>query len=340
MLQSVAKLAVTLNVDRMANSVVERFYGNAPGTDRRLLRRFQIVGYHKVSLDIHPFFEPVHPEIFEQQMRFLKSCYKVMSLRELMERSRLGDVPARSVAITFDDGYRDNYEYAFPILKKYGLPATVFVATGAVGTGNLIWHDRIFDAFRYTTVTESRLIDPEVPPLLLESDESRHRSLHVVLARAKSLYGEARLRFVDDVEHKLKPNLPSPLEQRMLNWDQVREMHKAGIEFGSHTVSHTILSRLPRPELFRELRDSRSALREQLSAPIFSFAYPNGKPTDYNDEAKAVLKECGYSCAVTCQLGFNHAFSDPYELRRGQPWQKEIEVFRFKFFLQRHGLAL
>src|SRR5215471_14717547 len=122
MLNSLAKAAVTLNVDRMANRVVERLYSNRRHAAPHWARRFQILGYHKISTDPHPFFEPIHPQVFDQQMRFLKTCYNVLSLSELVERSRRGDVPERAVAITFDDGYRDNYDCAFPILKKYNLP--------------------------------------------------------------------------------------------------------------------------------------------------------------------------------------------------------------------------
>jgi peptidoglycan/xylan/chitin deacetylase (PgdA/CDA1 family) len=339
MLQSIAKVAVTLNLDGMTNSLMERFYSNKRPVSARFSRRFQILGYHKVSPDSHPFFAPLHPEIFEQQMQFLKSCYRVLSLQELVERTMRGEVPQRAVAITFDDGYRDNYDYAFPILKKYQFPATIFVATGAIGAGNRIWHDTVFDAFRFATAGRARLKDAVVPELVLETPETRQRSLEVTLARAKTLYGEERRNFVDDLESKLRPNLPADAHHRMLSWDQVREMHNAGIEFGSHTVSHTILSYIPRSEMVKELRDSKRELSDQLAAPICSFAYPNGKPADYNAEAKAVLRECGYSWAVTCCSGFNHASSDVFELKRGLPWQRDIEVFRFKFFLQRHGLA-
>src|SRR5262249_50143640 len=155
-----------------------------------------------------------------------------------------GDVPERAVAITFDDGYRDNYDCAFPILKKYNLPATIFVATGAIGTGQLIWHDRVFDAFRYATVMRARLHDTAVPELILDTGEARSRSMQATVTRGKTLYGESRSRFIDDLEAKLRPSVPADLSHRMLDWNQIREMHLAGIEFGSHTVSHTILSRL------------------------------------------------------------------------------------------------
>jgi len=339
MLQSMAKIAVNLNVDSVTNLVLERLYRNGRCTSRHFLRRFQILGYHKVSPEHHPYFPPLHPELFEQQMRFLKSCYNVMSLQELIARTSCRDVPEKAVAITFDDGYRDNYEYAFPILKKYQFPATIFVTTGAIGTGDLIWHDRVFDAFRFATVSRARLHDTAVPELILHTAERREQSLKFTLARAKTLYGETRTRFLHDIECKLCPKPAAHSDQRMLDWNQVREMHHAGIEFGSHTVSHTILSQLPRPEIEKEVWHSKDELSKRLGTPISSFAYPNGTVADYNDEAKAVLRECGYSCAVTCHSGFNHASSDVFELRRGLPWQREIELFRFKFFLQRHGFS-
>jgi peptidoglycan/xylan/chitin deacetylase (PgdA/CDA1 family) len=339
MLHSIAKVAVTLNVDKVTNSLVERLYSNKRRASRHFSRRFQILGYHKVSPEAHPFFEPVPPQLFEQQMLCLKSCYRVMNLQELIARSVRGEVPERAVVITFDDGYRDNYDFAFPILKKYRFPATIFVATGAIGTGSLIWHDRVFDAFRFATVSRARSKDAAVPELILDSSEAKMRSLDSTLARAKTLYGEQRRIFIEDIECKLRPNLPADRHQQMLSWDHIREMHDAGIEFGSHTVSHTILSRLPKSEMIKEIRDSKEELSGRLGAPVSSFAYPNGKVGDYSEEVKTVLRESGFSCAVTCCSGFNHVSSDLFELRRGLPWQKEIELFRFKFFLQRHGLA-
>jgi peptidoglycan/xylan/chitin deacetylase (PgdA/CDA1 family) len=272
-------------------------------------------------------------------MQFLKSCYTVMSLQELVARSARHDVPERAVAITFDDGYRDKYDYAFPILKKYNLPATIFLATGAIGTHEPIWHDRVFDAFRFATVNRAQLMDSAVPELVLDTPNAVERSLRSTVVRAKTLYGEERRKFIEDLECKLRPNVPAGAAVRMLTWDQVREMHNAGIEFGSHTVTHTILSRIPKSEMIRELRDSKAELSERLGTPTSTFAYPNGGAADYNAEAKSALRECGYSCAVTCCSGSNYVVSDAFELKRGLPWQKEIDVFRFKFFLQRHGLA-
>ena len=339
MLQSLAKIAVTLNLDRFANMVAERFYKNTSDPHVRFSTRFQVLTYHRVSPEAHPYFEPIHPGAFEEQIQFLKCCYRVMSLTDLVYRSQRGELPDRAVAITFDDGYRDNYEFAFPILKKYQVPATIFVATGVIGTGRALWHDRIFDAFRFATVKRVYVSDDHVRELVLEPAEARHRSLELALARARGLYGEAQRQWIEEVEGRLKPDFSIGYSPGMLDWGQIREMHAAGIEFGSHTVTHPILSRIPHDELFKEVQESKQQLCEQLGTQILSFAYPNGKASDYNGGVKSMLKECGYVCAVTTQPGFNRSFSDPFELKRGRPWQNDIDLFRFSFFLQRHGLA-
>ncbi len=318
MLRSLSRIAVSLDLDTIANRWIERLYTSttAPG---RLSSRFQILVYHKVSPDRHPTYAPVDPQTFEQQMSFLSRCYNVMDLTELVELSAKGAVPERAVAITFDDGYSDNYTYAFPILKKYGLKATIFLATDVIGTSNLLWHDRVFDAFRFSTRDRAEL------------------HLDATLEKAKSLWGEARTRYVEEVETALRPQVPAETP-RMLNWDQVREMHRSGIAFGSHTVTHPILSCLPQEELRKELMESRRQIVEQLNAPVVAFAYPNGRTADFTEEAKTVLQECGYKYAVTTVRGFNLSSADPFELKRDLPWHPEIELFRFKFFLQRHGL--
>src|SRR5437870_3058456 len=229
MLRSMAKIAARLDVDNAANRIIEGLYRNSRHVASRLARRFQVLAYHKVSPDPHPFFEPDHPKAFEQHMRFLSRCYRVMPLVELVERNRRGDIPHRAVAITFDDGYRDNYEYAFPILKKYGIPATIFVATGSIDTGEPLWHDRIFDAFRFAGVDRASLSHIGLPDVSLETADVRQRSLMIVLNKAKELYGEMRLRFVEQIEKALKPDYPETVNGRMLTWHQIREMHQSGI---------------------------------------------------------------------------------------------------------------
>jgi peptidoglycan/xylan/chitin deacetylase (PgdA/CDA1 family) len=315
LLKSIARRAVDFNIDRMASALFEKASS----------RRYQVIGYHKVSPDTHPFFEPVEPAVFEQQMQFLKDNYRVMELQDLVARCERGKLPERAVAITFDDGYRDNYEYAFPILKKFGLPATIFVATAAIDNAQTLWHDRIFDAFRFAT----RNLEPE---------RQTQSKLNSALDKARGLFGHALSDFVDQIEDELHPDFTDRPRAAMLTWKQIQLMHGSGIEFGSHTVNHPILSRIPTEQVEFELRQSQSDLSSELRTPITSFAYPNGRAADYNDDVKSVLRRCGYTCAVTACTGFNTASTDRFEIRRGRPWQNEIELFRWSFLLQRHGL--
>jgi peptidoglycan/xylan/chitin deacetylase (PgdA/CDA1 family) len=249
-----------------------------------------------------------------------------------------GDVPARAVAITFDDGYADNYEYAFPILKKYNAPATIFVATGIVGTGNVLWHDRMFDAFRYATRKRAMLSNIDLPEVSLETPEAQRKSIWQIRLKARKMHGDALQVFMDELERALKPTCTAREKQRMLTWDQIQTMNRGGIDFGSHSVTHPILSELPYPVLMKELNESKRELCDRLQTDVVSFAYPNGQPADYSREVQTALKENGYRYAVTTSEGFNQAFPEPFALKRCRPWQNDIPLFRMAFFFERHGL--
>ncbi len=336
-------LARTLSssgLDRAASSLAESLYRNesvreASQHRRWRARRFQILTYHKVSPDSHPFFPPLHPSLFDQQMAFLKETHQVFFLDELVERQQRGEVPERAVAITFDDGYQDNYTWAFPILSKYRLPATVFLATSAIENRAVLWHDRLFDSFRFARVKQVVLDDLGVA-LNLEGEEAQS-AVETVMGKAKELPAALRLRLVDQVEEKLRPDVDPSRRVRMLSWEEIRRMQSSGwIRFGSHTITHPILSRIELSEARWELRESKRELEAQLGVPVQGFAYPNGQPDDFNDAVKQLLSQEGYRYAVTTVFGFNTASDDRFALRRGQPWHHEIELFRLNFFLQRH----
>jgi peptidoglycan/xylan/chitin deacetylase (PgdA/CDA1 family) len=116
-------------------------------------------------------------------------------------------------------------------------------------------------------------------------------------------------------------------------------MSVSGICFGSHTVTHPILTRVTKAQLKAELEESKAEIENRLGVRVEEFAYPNGQLGDYNPEVKAAIRESGYASAVTTRFGFNVAGSDPHELRRGQPWYADGDIFRLNFLLQRHGLV-
>ncbi len=309
MKRSVAGLFTKLRLDDILNPVLEY---------PKNRHRYQVLVYHKVSPDPHPFFQPTPPGEFERQVLFLKEHYRVMDLEELVDRSARGSIPRNAVAITFDDGYRDNYDFAFPILRKHGIPATIFLTTSALDNQQKLWHDHVFDSFRFATKRD--------PSLTLED----------VIRRAKGMRAQERSGYVMKVTDMLAPEIPEPFKAPMLSWNQVIEMKKSGIAFGSHTCTHPILAREKQTDVIRELVESRSEIRERTGNDALLLAYPNGLKNDFSDEVVEAARKTGYKCAFTMITGPNSTGTHPYKLKRGQPWQTDPSIFRFVFFLQRH----
>src|SRR5262249_4344934 len=157
---------------------------------------------------------------------------------------------------------------------KYGLPATIFVATAAINNAKVLWHDRIFDAFRFATKTS-------------ETTREVTSKLSSAIDRARQLWGSALWEFVEELEAELQPDFKDRPRASMLTWKEIRAMHGSGVQFGSHTVNHPILSRLPKDEIELEVKKSQAELSSELGGPITSFAYPNGRASDYNDDVKS-----------------------------------------------------
>jgi peptidoglycan/xylan/chitin deacetylase (PgdA/CDA1 family) len=280
--------------------------------------RFVVLTYHRVNDDAHPYFGGVEVELFRRQMISLKRHFVVLPLLELVERAKAGEVPPNAAAITFDDGYRDNYTRAFPVLHELGLPATVFLVTDALDHDRLIWHDRVFDAFHRTAKPSVELDG--------ETAEVGQTTLLRVLERVRSVSPRERDSMVDALVAKLEIDEARPEAWAKLRWDDVREMSRAGIEFGSHTLDHPILSHVDAEETRRQIRDSKARIEAELGIPVTSFAYPNGRAGDFDESTIRILVEEGYECAVTTVPGANDASTSPFALRRSGMWGEDTEL--------------
>jgi peptidoglycan/xylan/chitin deacetylase (PgdA/CDA1 family) len=293
---------------------------------RRKSGNVQILFYHRVNDDGDPFFPGVPVEIFAGQMRYLAANFHVCSLEDAIERMKANDLPENAAVITFDDGYRDNYVNAFPVLRELSLPATIFIATEAIGSGKLLWHDRVFAGFRETRSAFLRNFNG--------CESLSLRSLGEKLAAQKKV-----LHFLwahTDAERELwigrlleRLEVPDRREESgvMLSWDDVIALHRGGISFGSHTVSHPILSKLPEQRIKREIADSKREIERHLNIKVDSFAYPVGRSQDFSALTKSLLKETGYRCALTTVFGTNSDGQDPFELRRMMPWHEDPYTF-------------
>ena len=298
-----------------------------PFVKRRRSPSIQILGYHRVTDDPGPYLPATPRRVFARQMEYLSSRYTVLSLETAVDSLRRNDVPDNALVITFDDGYRDNYLYAFPILRRLSLPAAIFLATATTGSRCVLWHDRVFAAFRRTEASDLNGFAGTTTRYSLSTWTERLAAQTEVLRFLRSLDDDSRSFWIEALMKELgivdgheAPNL-------MLTWEDVQVMHQAGISFGSHTVTHAILSHLPGAKARAEVNASKAAIEKKLGARVTAFAYPGGKSPDFNEDVKRIVKDAGYDCALTAIPGTNDASRDLLELRRGTPWETDVPGF-------------
>jgi peptidoglycan/xylan/chitin deacetylase (PgdA/CDA1 family) len=264
-------------------------------------------------------------------MSYLAKNFTVVSLSRLLDQIDQGvGVQQRTVAITFDDGYRDNYLYAHPILKQYGLPAAVFVATGYTDALRFMWNDRIADAIKRT---KRRVIHLELPGetlrFTLDSERSKLAGMALILEKLKTLPEAQKNLVVDDAIRQLGCATCAS-DRLMLDWTELRTMVRSGWEVGSHTVEHQILTKVSAAETTAELMDSKTALEQHLQIPITTFAYPNGKQQDFDEGVKNSVRAAGYRAALTTVSGLNMDGLDPFAIKRISPWEEQLSRFAVK----------
>jgi len=287
---------------------------------------FLILIYHRV-IEPRPFnLESTAPCAFEGQMRYLARHFQVAPLAEIIERTRSGaPIPPRSLAITFDDGYEDNYTHAFPVLRALGLPATIFLTTGWIDTDEVPWFDRVLDAFRRST-RDSIALPGEPERTLLGQGAVRERlAIRALYALMRVQDSERRIA-QESLIAELAPGDKGP-RKAMLQWPQIREMASSGISFGGHTVTHPILSRMPEEDVRRELAESKKRIEEETQSPVTLLAYPVGRRVDYSPAVLGLARELGYTAAVTTTVGVNARGDDPFLLKRIKPLGSDVPSF-------------
>jgi peptidoglycan/xylan/chitin deacetylase (PgdA/CDA1 family) len=275
--------------------------------------------YHRFSNTEEKF--KLSKAALEQQLVFLIKNYNIISLRDyvdVLEKKR-GKLPNNSVIITIDDGYRDNYEYAYPLLKKYGIPATIFLTTDFVTNKSWLWADLInyilkktdLDVITYKNNLFSKAFDIKTP-------DKRHQAQLSLFNYFRSIDNDAKNNLLIELADKLHVNIPTQVtaDYQPLTWEQIREMNNNGIDFGSHTCTHPICSRLKDDSLKYELIESKKEIERHLNIKADFFCYPNGQPEDLNNEVIVEVRKAGYRGAVTTSHGYNGKESNVFYLNR------------------------
>ena len=285
-----------------------------------------ILAYHRVmptdALESYPFDPELisaTPSQFDTQMRYVREHLHPVSLQDVIAQiEQRTPLPPSAVAVTFDDGFADTYRYAFPVLRRYQIPATIFVSTGYVDSGEPFW----FELASYLVY--------RVPPHSLEPQDGirlptgnswtdRTASLRRLHSILKDLPNSTRLKVLDTWAHQYSSELTHGASRHSgpISWPQITEMAASGIRFGSHTVTHPNLTRVTNEDLNRELTESKYVLESKLQQPIDSIAYPIGTPSAFNSKVLHAAHAHKFKLGLTYVSGANlFPIQSPLQLRR------------------------
>ena len=310
-------------MEALKNLIRSSYYGMAtmPGIkwlSRPWRGKGAILCYHRVlpgeqvRADVSPNKGlAVSAERFEEQMRHLSENYNVVSMDRMVEHVMNGGKEFL-VAVTFDDGYKDNYQYAYPILKKYRIPATIYVITRFLEGDTSMWWKELWE----------RLAEAEEFEVEVRGErrtwraDSHSAKMQCFKEMRKILLGSEKEAYLDLV-HRISGGAPKQYPDECMTLEEIRLLDKDElITIGAHTHSHFCLASLSENEVVEEMMKSREILEGALSRPVAHFAYPYGRAHEVGKMASMLAGECGFVSAVTTDCGTMDGSCDPMGLKR------------------------
>ena len=271
-------------------------------------------------------------EEFDWQLDWLKRRFPIVNLRQAVDIVHGEATPSdTSVLLTFDDGYRDNYDEAFPLLRKHGLSATFFLPTLYVGSHMLPWWDEAAYMIKKSERPTLAISYPKAHTWDL-ANADRLNVIFEVLRMFIRTKPTGMDRFLQEIECATGVERPGEHTERcFLTWIEAREMQTAGMCFGSHTHSHVILGPLPFEQQVEELRVSRQIMEAELGGVIDTLAYPRGRMSSFSDQTFAALRETKYKTAFSYYSGINKPGSiHPLDVLREPVEVESRNVFRLR----------
>ncbi len=294
-------------------------------------RRVLILSYHRVVESFEEEIKRSIPGLLISQATFRRHVeearaagYEFASIGDAVEVIAGRKKAKRDLCvITFDDGYRDVYRYAFPVMKEMGVPAITYLPSSFIGTNRRLTHDRLFHLVKWVQKSRLQLVYDTMPPAgaaLFSEIFSGRKSVSAALDDfIEHTPNGVLTALVDALEQQLGagPEL-KPEQGDLMSWDEVRKMSKAGFDFGAHTLHHTVLTLESIDAIENEIRSSKEVLERELGRPVVDFAYCNGW---YSDEVIDALKRNGFRSAVTTEDFPVKLGDDPFTLKRKVLWE-------------------
>lgn len=295
-----------------------------------LLTDLQVLTYHRI-VDVkdeqtYPFdveLISASTDDFRWQMEYVQRHFNPVSFSQVIRfLDGQETLPRRPIIVTIDDGFDDIYENAFPILKSLGVHATVFISTGYIGQERTFWFDWL--AHLILSLPEQVLLIPDLDERLqlARGPESRRDIFYHLVERLKRIPNLRRVGILEELESRhgnscSKKTSDIMRQSRPLDWHQIKEMAKNGIEFGSHSVTHPILTMLTDDELRYELQASKETLEAKIGSNVDILAYPNGGKRDFDKRVQKAAGAAGYRLGVSSLTGSNALGAlQPYVVRR------------------------
>lgn len=270
-------------VKKVAKAVLHEAHG---------INVFRAIHAGKLRILMYHRFPPDEQGL-RAQCEHIRRYYQPVTLDDWVR----GELPANAITVTVDDGYRDFLLHGWPVLKTYEIPVTVYLVSGFLNQELWLWVDQV----RYLV------------------ERSGKGSVAEIHERMQTVSNDERLAMMADLGAELGVELPRavPEEFAPLTWDEVRKLAAEGVTFGAHTHAHPILSRISDPvELRAEIAGSKEEIEKKLGNPVRHFCYPNGTARDISKKAITVVREAGFTTAVTTEPGLNARGVDPYQLKR------------------------
>ena len=278
-------------------------------------RGVSVLTYHRIQ-GVNRDLGGAPVEMFEQQMRWVREHCDPIAPDALVDRATRPSGAKPAVLVTFDDGYRDYHDLAYPVLKRLGIPTLMFLPTSLIDDGSLPWTDRVQWAAQSTTRPSVRL--PWAHGAVVELPDTRARATLGQAARTHLKTLPDTLRHAAIAQLVAELGEPPPRPREMMTWDEVRTI--ADLTWiGGHSHTHPILSQLTHDGLEREITTCRDRITSQTGRTPTMFAYPNGSPADYDAETKMVLQQQGFKLAFSTTEGIAGSGTDWMAIPRIAP---------------------